>query len=63
VYPALLKLEPEGSIESEWGVSDNNRKSEILQTHPRRKQLERETHDWQKAQAIVAKFLSAEPAT
>ena len=27
VYPALLKLEQEGAISSEWGVSDNNRKA------------------------------------
>lgn len=27
VYPALLKLEQEGSMESEWGVSDNHRKA------------------------------------
>ena len=29
VYPALLKLEQEGSIESEWGVSDNNRRAKF----------------------------------
>ena len=27
IYPALLKLEQEGCISSEWGVSDNNRKA------------------------------------
>jgi len=65
VYPALLKLEQEGSIESEWGVSDNNRKAKYYKlTRAGRKQLERETRDWQQAQMILAKFLSAaEPST
>src|ERR1700751_4790410 len=64
VYPALLKLEQEGSIESEWGVSDNNRKAKYYQlTRAGRKQLEREAQDWQQAQTILAKFLSAEPST
>src|SRR5947208_6258772 len=64
LYPALLKLEQEGTIESEWGVSDNNRKAKFYKlTRAGRKQLERETHDWKQAQAILAKFLSAEPST
>ena len=65
VYPALLKLEQEGSIESEWGVSDNNRKAKYYKlTRAGHKQLEREARDWQQAQMILAKFLSApEPST
>jgi transcriptional regulator len=65
LYPALLKLEQEGSIESEWGVSDNNRKAKYYKlTRVGRKQLERETLEWHQAQAILAKFLSAaEPST
>ena len=65
VYPALLKLEQEGSIESEWGVSDNNRKAKYYKlTRDGRNQLEREARDWRQAQAILAKFLSAtEPST
>jgi transcriptional regulator len=60
VYPALLKLEQEGSIESEWGVSDNNRKAKYYKlTRAGRKQLEREARDWQQALSILAKFLSA----
>ena len=63
VYPALLKLEQEGSIESEWGVSDNNRKAKYYKlTGAGRKQLQREAQGWQQAQAILAKFLSAEPS-
>ena len=60
VYPALLKLEQEGSIESEWGVSDNNRKAKYYKmTRSGHKQLEREERGWRQAQAILAKFLSA----
>lgn len=60
VYPALLKLEREGSIESEWGVSDNNRKAKYYKlTGAAPKQLEHEARDWQQAQMILAKFLSA----
>ena len=36
LYPALLKLEQEGYIASEWGISDNNRKAKYYKPHPRR---------------------------
>ena len=59
LYPALLKLEQEGAITSEWGVSDNNRKAKFYRlSRTGRRQLERQTHDWQQATAIVARFLS-----
>jgi PadR family transcriptional regulator PadR len=59
LYPALLKLEQEGAITSEWGVSDNNRKAKFYRlTRTGRRQLERQTQDWQQATAIVARFLS-----
>ena len=59
LYPALLKLEQDGAITSEWGVSDNNRKAKFYKlTRAGRKQLERETRDWQEANAIMARFLS-----
>jgi PadR family transcriptional regulator, regulatory protein PadR len=59
LYPALLKLEQEGYISSEWGVSDNNRKAKYYKlTRAGRKQLEREARDWEQATAIVARFLA-----
>lgn len=59
LYPALLKLEQEGSITSEWGVSDNNRKAKFYRlTRSGRKQLEKEVRDWEQAAAILARFLS-----
>jgi transcriptional regulator len=59
LYPALLRLEQEGSIASEWGVSDNNRKAKFYRlTRAGRKQLERETREWEQTTAIVARFLA-----
>lgn len=63
LYPALLKLEQEGYIVSEWGVSDNNRKAKFYKlTRAGKKQLEREARDWAQANAIVARFLNAKGA-
>ena len=59
LYPALLKLEQEGAIASEWGASDNNRKAKFYKlTRDGRKQLEREALAWEETTAIVAKFLA-----
>src|SRR5271163_1429722 len=59
LYPALLKLEQEGAISSEWGASENNRKAKFYKlTRVGRKQLEKEARDWQQATAILARFLS-----
>src|SRR5438046_9848987 len=65
LYPALPKLEQEGSIESERGDSDNNRKAKYYKlTRAGPKQLERETRDSQTARTIPANVLSAtEPST
>jgi transcriptional regulator len=59
LYPSLLKLEQEGYIKSEWGVSDNNRKAKYYNlTRAGRKQLEKETRDWEQATQILARFLT-----
>ena len=59
VYPALLKLEQEGYIVSEWGLSENNRKAKYYRlTRAGRKQVEREAQDWEQTTAIMARFLS-----
>jgi PadR family transcriptional regulator, regulatory protein PadR len=59
LYPALLKLEQEGYIASEWGVSDNNRKAKYYKlTRAGRKQLEKAAQDWEQATAILARFLA-----
>src|SRR5258708_3717541 len=59
IYPALLKLEQEGYIASEWGVSDNNRKAKYYKlTRAGHKQVEKEARDWEQATAILARFLA-----
>jgi transcriptional regulator len=59
LYPALLKLEQEGAIVSEWGVSENNRKAKFYRlTRAGRKQLHKATSNWEQTTAILARFLN-----
>ena len=59
LYPALLKLEQEGCVASEWGVSENNRKAKYYRlTKTGRKQLQEEARQWEEATAILARFLA-----
>ncbi len=59
LYPALLKLEQEGSISAEWGVSENNRKAKYYKlTRAGRKQLAQEEKEWNQTTAIVARFFA-----
>ena len=59
IYPALLKLEQEGFIASEWGTSDNGRRAKFYHlTRAGRKQVERETRDWARTTDILARFLA-----
>ena len=58
LYPALLKLEQEGDIVAEWGVSDNNRKAKFYRlTRAGRKRVEREAREWERTSAILDRFL------
>src|SRR5690242_18376356 len=53
LYPALLRLEQEGYISSQWGVSDNNRRAKYYKlTGAGKKQLAREARDWEQTTAI-----------
>ena len=57
LYPLLLRLEHEGSIVSQWGASENNRRARFYSlTTTGRKQLQTETSDWNQAAAIIARF-------
>jgi PadR family transcriptional regulator PadR len=57
LYPLLLKLEHEGSIVSQWGASENNRRARFYRlTVTGRKQLQTETRDWNQTAAIIARF-------
>ena len=59
LYPALLRLEQEGYLASEWGLSDNHRKAKYYRfTGAGRKYLAKETRDWEQMTVILARFLS-----
>jgi PadR family transcriptional regulator PadR len=59
LYPALLKLEQEGYIRSNWGLSDNNRKAKFYElTKAGHRQLKRAAAEWNQTTAILARFLS-----
>jgi len=61
LYPALLKLEQEGSISSSWGVSENNRRARFYRlTRAGQKRIRKETGDWERAAAILSRFLDPE---
>jgi transcriptional regulator len=60
VYPALIRLEQEGWIATEWGISETNRRVKFYSlTKPGRKQLAVKVAEWEKSTALVARFLEA----
>jgi len=57
LYPLLLRLENEGSIASEWGASENNRRARFYRlTAAGRKQLQAEAREWEQTAAIIGRF-------
>jgi len=59
LYPVLLKLEQEGSIATEWGVSGNNRKAKFYRiTKAGRKLLAAETSQWRQTTQIIGRFFA-----
>ena len=62
LYPALYRLEHQGLVASEWGVSDNNRKAKYYQlTALGRRRLGEETASWNQMAAAIARSLAAMP--
>jgi PadR family transcriptional regulator, regulatory protein PadR len=60
LYPALYRLEDQGWIKSEWGVSENNRKAKFYSlTTGGRKQLAAETENWAKLSTAINLVLKA----
>jgi len=54
LYPALYRLEDQGWISAEWGVSDNNRKARFYKlTSSGRKQLSTETENWARLSSAI----------
>jgi transcriptional regulator len=60
IYPALLRLEQRGWIKSEWGISETNRRAKFYALRKRgRKQIEKETENWERVAATMARFLAS----
>lgn len=60
IYPALMRLEQQGWINTKWGVSETNRKVKIYSlTRTGAKQLHLEVANWEQAAALVARILDA----
>jgi transcriptional regulator len=63
LYPALYRLEHQGLLDAEWGVSDNNRRAKFYTlTAAGRKRLREETESWNRSAAAVAAALKARPS-
>ena len=62
LYPALVKLEQEGFVTTEWRQSENNRRAKFYAlTAAGRKQLAREARDWNMTADLIAAFLNPRP--
>jgi transcriptional regulator len=62
LYPVLIKLEQEGSITSNWGISDNNRRAKFYTlTKTGGKQLQAESEHWRQTTQIIDRFFTPEP--
>src|SRR5215212_6111048 len=60
LYPALHRMEARGLIESEWGLSENNRRAKFYRlTAEGRRSLRTEAASWRRYAAIVARVLDA----
>jgi PadR family transcriptional regulator, regulatory protein PadR len=58
LYPALLKLEQEGYIRSQWGSSEKNRRARFYElTKAGQRQLRKATQEWNQMTEILARFL------
>ena len=58
VYEALHRLEQEGWIQAEWRPSENNRRAKYYSlTRPGRRQLARETGEWQRLSDAIGRVM------
>jgi len=61
IYPALIRLEEQGWIRTKWGISETKRKVKFYSlTTAGTKQLKVAVANWERATALVARFLEAE---
>ena len=60
LYPALARLEEQGLVQAEWGVSENNRRARFYSlTRAGRRQLDAETAYWQRMSAAINRVVEA----
>jgi PadR family transcriptional regulator PadR len=63
LYPALLRMEQEGWITGKWGASEKNRQAKFYSlTAAGRRQLAKETGDWQRMSSTIERFLGPIPS-
>jgi PadR family transcriptional regulator, regulatory protein PadR len=60
LYPALYRMEEQGLIESEWGLTENNRKAKFYRlTRKGRSAAQAEVDGWLRLSSAVTKVLRA----
>jgi PadR family transcriptional regulator PadR len=60
IYPALLRLQQRGWINAEWGISENNRRAKYYSlSRLGKRQIAKETENWERVAATIARFLAA----
>ena len=63
LYPALHKLEQQGWIKAEWKPSQNNRRAKFYSlTRRGRRQLEKESANWDHLSTAISEILKLEEA-
>ena len=59
IYPALLRLQQRGWIRAEWGLSETKRRAKFYSlTRIGRKQMAKETENWERMAGTMARFLA-----
>jgi PadR family transcriptional regulator PadR len=62
LYPGLYRLEHQGAVDAEWGVSDNNRRAKFYRLTPAgRRRLKEEMGAWSRMVAVMSAALQAKP--
>jgi transcriptional regulator len=63
LYPALHKLEQEGWITAEWKLTENNRRAKFYSlTRPGRRQLEKESANWDRLSSAISTLVKLKEA-
>lgn len=63
LYPALHKLENQGLVRADWGITDNNRRAKFYRlTATGRKQLRASHDDWARFATAVGRVLDTAPS-